>query len=63
MSGNSLRSQPDIFLIILIVILICFYQTVAGRLEAVSECLIWFHIKEGENFNRKNTLSILRIEI
>ena len=45
--------------------------------ETVSQCSIWFHIKEGENFpdgrdfpldrilfvgrNRKNTLSILRI--
>jgi len=31
--------------------------------EAVSKCSILFKIKEGENFNHRNTLSILRIEI
>ena len=31
--------------------------------EAVSKCSILFKIKEGENFNHRNTLSISRIKI
>jgi hypothetical protein len=31
--------------------------------EAVSNCSILFKIKEGENFNHRNTLSISRIKI
>jgi len=33
------------------------------RLEVVSKCSILFKIKEGENFNHRNTLSISRIKI
>jgi hypothetical protein len=32
-------------------------------IEAVSKCSILFKIKEGENFNHRNTLSISRIKI
>jgi len=32
-------------------------------LEAVSKCSILFEIKEGENFNHRNTWSISRIKI
>ncbi len=31
--------------------------------EAVSKCSILFKIKEGENFNHRNTFSISRIKI
>ena len=31
--------------------------------EIFEKCSILFKIKEGDNFNHKNTLSILRIEI
>jgi len=31
--------------------------------EAVSKCSILFEIKEGENFNHRNTLSISRIAL
>ena len=31
--------------------------------EAVSKCSILFKIKEGANFNQRNTLSISRIKI
>jgi len=31
--------------------------------EAVSKCSILFEIKEGENFNHRNTFSISRIKI
>jgi hypothetical protein len=31
-------------------------------IEAVSKCLILFEIKEGENFNHRNTWSISRIK-
>jgi hypothetical protein len=31
--------------------------------EAFEKCLILFKFKAGENFNRRHTLSILRIEI
>ena len=31
--------------------------------EPVSKCSILFESKEGENFNRRNTLSISRIKI
>jgi hypothetical protein len=31
--------------------------------EPVSKCSILFEIKEGENFNHRNTCSILRIKI
>ena len=34
-----------------------------GCFEAVSEYQIWFFIKAGEDFNHRNTLSILRIKI
>jgi hypothetical protein len=32
-------------------------------IETFEKCSILFKFKEGEDFNRKNTLSILRIEI
>ena len=31
--------------------------------ESFEKCSFLFEFKEGENFNRKNTLSILRIRI
>jgi len=31
--------------------------------EPVSKCSILFKVKKGENFNRRNTLSISRIKI
>ena len=34
-----------------------------NRIETLEKCLILFKFKEGENFNRRNTLSILRIKI
>jgi len=33
------------------------------KLETFEKCLILFKAKEGENFNHRNTLSILRIKI
>ncbi len=33
------------------------------RIETFEKCSILFKIKEGENFNRRNTLSISRIKI
>ena len=41
----------------LIVILICLYD------ETFEKCSILFKFKEGENFNHRNTLSILRIAL
>jgi len=32
-------------------------------IEAISKCLIFFEIKEGEYFNHRNTCSISRIKI
>jgi hypothetical protein len=32
-------------------------------IETFEKCSILFKVKEGENFNRRNTLSILRIKI
>ena len=39
------------------------YMASSPRTEAVSEYQFWFFIKAGEDFNRRNTLSILRIKI
>jgi len=36
---------------------------VRGKKEAFGKCSISFKFKEGENFNHRNTLSILRIKI
>jgi hypothetical protein len=33
------------------------------KYETFEKCSILFKFKEGENFNRRNTLSILRIKI
>ncbi len=33
------------------------------QFETFEKCSILFKVKEGENFNRRNTLSILRIKI
>jgi hypothetical protein len=35
----------------------------SGGLETFEKCTILFKIKEGENFNHRNTLSISRIKI
>jgi len=34
-----------------------------AKLETFEKCSILFKFKEGENFNHRNTLSILRIKI
>ncbi len=34
-----------------------------NRIETFEKCSILFKFKEGENFNHRNTLSILRIKI
>jgi len=39
------------------------FQSLAGRGETFEKCSILFKFKEGEDFNHRNTLSILRIEI
>jgi hypothetical protein len=38
-------------------------QTAWYQRETFEKCSILFKFKEGENFNRRNTLSILRIKI
>jgi len=39
----------------------CLKNTIAK--ETFARCSILFKIKEGENFNRRNIVNILRIEI
>ena len=34
-----------------------------SEIETFEKCSILFKVKEGENFNHRNTLSILRIKI
>jgi hypothetical protein len=40
-----------------------FYEAVSGNLETFEKCSILVKVKEGENFNHRNTLSISRIKI
>ncbi len=39
------------------------YSAVIREFETFEKCSILFKFKEGENFNHRNTLSILRIKI
>jgi len=38
-------------------------QKSSNKIETFEKCSILFKFKEGENFNHRNTLSILRIKI
>jgi len=40
-----------------------FYETINYNNETFEKCSISFKFKEGENLNRRNTLSISRIKI